>query len=319
MKILKKIFKVNLFLIISFFICLVGLYTYAYLSPPLEISSIGKIYLYDNKNTLIETGSSGAEWISLKEIPDNFKNAMISVEDKNFYKHKGFDYLRIVKAMLLNIKNKAIVQGASTISQQYIKNMYLDFDKTWSRKIEEAFLTLELEVHYDKNYILEGYLNTINYGQGNYGIKKASKYYFNKDPKDLTLEEAIMLAGIPKNPSNFNPISSYENCIKRAKVVAKTMYDNKYIDKNTYDNLFKNPIEIYGQKNNTNSNMVMYYEDAVYNELKNINSIPTSLIKSGGLKIYTNLDMETQTDLENNIKNYVSDEDMQVASVIVNP
>ncbi len=319
MKILKKIFKVNLFLIISFFICLVGLYTYAYLSPPLEISSIGKIYLYDNKNTLIETGSSGAEWISLKEIPDNFKNAMISVEDKNFYKHKGFDYLRIVKAMLLNIKNKAIVQGASTISQQYIKNMYLDFDKTWSRKIEEAFLTLELEVHYDKNYILEGYLNTINYGQGNYGIKKASKYYFNKDPKDLTLEEAIMLAGIPKNPSNFNPISSYENCIKRAKVVAKTMYDNKYIDKNTYDNLFKNPIEIYGQKNNTNSNMVMYYEDAVYNELKNINSIPTSLIKSGGLKIYTNLDMETQTDLENNIKNYVSDEEMQIASVIVNP
>ena len=264
MKILKKIFKVNLFLIISFFICLVGLYTYAYLSPPLEISSIGKIYLYDNKNTLIETGSSGAEWISLKEIPDNFKNAMISVEDKNFYKHKGFDYLRIVKAMLLNIKNKAIVQGASTISQQYIKNMYLDFDKTWSRKIEEAFLTLELEVHYDKNYILEGYLNTINYGQGNYGIKKASKYYFNKAPKDLTLEEAIMLAGIPKNPSNFNPISSYENCIKRAKVVAKTMYDNKYIDKNTYDNLFKNPIEIYGQKNNTNSNKKLPYNNIYY-------------------------------------------------------
>lgn len=118
---------------------MVGLYVYAYLSPPLEISSIGKIYLYDNKNTLIETGSSGTEWISLKEIPDNFKNAMISVEDKNFYKHKGFDYLRIIKAMMLNIKKKAIVQGASTISQQYIKNMYLDFDKTWSRKIEEAF------------------------------------------------------------------------------------------------------------------------------------------------------------------------------------
>ena len=144
--------------------------------------------------------------------------------------------------MMLNIKKKAIVQGASTISQQYIKNMYLDFDKTWSRKIEEAFLTLELEVHYDKDYILEGYLNTINYGQGNYGIKQASKYYFNKEPSDLTLEEAIMLAGIPKNPSNFNPVTSYENCIKRAKVVAKTMLDNKYIDNNTYDKLFINPI-----------------------------------------------------------------------------
>ena len=319
MKKLKKLFKINIFLFISFFICLVGLYVYAYLSPPLEISSIGKIYLYDNKNTLIETGSSGTEWVSLNQISDKFKNAVISVEDKNFYKHQGFDYLRIIKAIMLNIKKKAIVQGASTISQQYIKNMYLDFDKTWSRKIEEAFLTLELEVHYDKDYILEGYLNTINYGQGNYGIKQASKYYFNKEPSDLTLEEAIMLAGIPKNPSNFNPVTSYEKCIKRAKIVAKTMLDNKYIDKNTYDNLFINPIEIYGKRNENNSNMLMYYEDAVYNELKNIKSIPTSLIKSGGLKIYTTLDSKTQNTLESNIKNTITDKEIQVASVIVNP
>ena len=316
---MKFLIKSFIFLFISFVVLLIGLYTYAYLSPKLDLKTSGSLYLYDNKNDLVYQGSRSNEWANLEDISDNLKNAVIAVEDKNFYNHHGFDYLRIAKAMLTNIKKKSIVQGASTISQQYIKNLYLDFDKTWKRKIDEAFLTLELEVHYDKNYILEGYLNTINYGQGNYGIKKASKYYFNKDPKDLTLEEAIMLAGIPKNPSNFNPISSYENCIKRAKVVAKTMYDNKYIDKNTYDNLFKNPIEIYGQKNNTNSNMVMYYEDAVYNELKNINSIPTSLIKSGGLKIYTNLDMETQTDLENNIKNYVSDEEMQIASVIVNP
>lgn len=142
------------------------------------------------------------------------------------------------------------------------------------KKDRRSFLTLELEVHYDKDYILEGYLNTINYGQGNYGIKQASKYYFNKEPSDLTLEEAIMLAGIPKNPSNFNPVTSYENCIKRAKVVAKTMLDNKYIDKNTYDNLFINPIEIYGKRNENNSNMIMYYEDAVYNELKILKVFP---------------------------------------------
>ena len=249
----------------------------------------------------------------------DFINAIISVEDKNFYKHNGFDYPRIIKAMFLNIKKKAIVQGASTISQQYIKNMYLNFDKTWSRKIEEAFLTLELEVHYDKNYILEGYLNSINYGQGNFGIKEASKYYFNKKPSELTLEESIILAGIPKNPSNFNPVSDYDKSIKRAKVVAKTMLNNGYITKITYNNLFKNHIDIYGKKNDYDSDMIMYYEDAVYNELNSLNTIPKSLIESGGLKIYTTLDSKAQETLERNVKEYVTDDKLQAASVIVNP
>ena len=319
MKLVKKIFKVNLFLFLATFICITGLYTYAYLSPPLELATIGKIYLYDNEYNLIETGSSETDWVSLNEMSDYFKDAVISVEDKNFYKHKGFDYLRIIKAMFLNIKNKAIVQGASTISQQYIKNMYLDFDQTWSRKIEEAFLTLELEVHYDKDYILEGYLNTINYGQGNYGIKQAAQYYFNKEPNELNLEEAIILAGIPKNPSNFNPVSNYDNAIKRAKIVAQAMYENEYIDEVTYDHLFEDELEIYGKRNDNGSNMIMYYEDAVYNELKNLKSIPTSLIESGGLKIYTTLDSSAQATLEENVKNSITDEEIQAASVIVNP
>lgn len=319
MKIVKKVFKVNLFLFIAAFISISGLYVYAYLSPPLEISKYGKIYLYDNKNNLIESGSSSTDWVSLDNISSNFKNAVISVEDKNFYKHKGFDYLRILKAMFLNIKNKTIVQGASTISQQYIKNMYLDFDQTWSRKIEEAFLTLELEVHYDKDYILEGYLNTINYGQGNYGIKQAAKYYFNKEASDLSLEEAIMLAGIPKNPSNFNPVSNYENAVNRAKIVAKAMLDNEYIDEATYNSLFQEPLEVFGQRDSSKSDMIMYYEEAVYNELKSLKNIPTSLIDSGGLKVYTTLDAEAQKELEKNVKETITDENIQAASVIINP
>ena len=100
-------------------------------------------------------------------------------------------------------------------------------------------LTLNLEVHYSKKEILEGYLNTINYGQGNFGIQSASEYYFDKESKDLTLEEAIMLAGIPKSPENYNPVSNYDKCIKRAKVVAASMYKNNYITKEEYDNLYK--------------------------------------------------------------------------------
>ena len=316
---MKFLIKSFIFLFISFVVLLIGLYTYAYLSPKLDLKTSGSLYLYDNKNDLVYQGSRSNEWANLEDISDNLKNAVIAVEDKNFYNHHGFDYLRIAKAMLTNIKKKSIVQGASTISQQYIKNLYLDFDKTWKRKAEEAMLTLELEVHYDKDDILEGYLNTINYGQGNMGIVNASSYYFNKKPSELTLEEAIMLAGIPKNPAGYNPVSNYEASLKRAWVVAKSMLNNGYIDEDTYNNLFKEKLVIFGQTKNNNLQMIMYYQEAVLNELSNIKKIPASLINAGGLKIYTTLDLKEQTSLENNILSNKVDDELQVASVIVDP
>ena len=182
----------------------------------LSVKNSNSLQIFDNKENLIYQGSSTNKWVAIDEISPHLINAILSVEDKNFYKHMGFDYFRIAKALYLNVKNKTIVQGASTISQQYVKNLFLDFEQSWDRKIDEAFLTLELEMHYSKEEILEGYLNTINFGQGNYGIESASNYYFNKHAKDLSLEEAIMLAGIPKNPSGFNPISNYENAKKSA-------------------------------------------------------------------------------------------------------
>ena len=316
---MRFLVKSFIFLFISFVVLLIGLYTYAYLSPKLDLKTSGSLYLYDNKNDLIYQGSRSNEWVNLEDISDNLKNAVIAVEDKNFYNHHGFDYLRIAKAMLTNIKKKSIVQGASTISQQYIKNLYLDFDKTWKRKAEEAMLTLELEVHYDKDDILEGYLNTINYGQGNMGIVNASSYYFNKKPSELTLEEAIILAGIPKNPAGYNPVSNYEASLKRAWVVAKSMFNNGYIDEDTYNNLFKEKLEIFGQTKNNNLQMIMYYQEAVLNELSNIKEVPASLVNAGGLKIYTTLDLDEQTSLENNILNNKVDDELQVASVIVDP
>lgn len=319
MKIVKNSIKLLTFLFISFIVVITGLYIYAYISPKLDLKTTGSLYIYDNKNDLLYQGSRSNEWTEINEINENLLNAVISVEDKNFYKHNGFDYLRILKAMAINVKNKGIYQGASTISQQYIKNLYLDFDKTWKRKIDEAFLTLELEVHYDKEEILEGYLNTINYGQGNLGIANASSYYFNKKPSELTLEEAIILAGIPKNPAGYNPVSNYDASIKRAFVVAKSMLNNGYIDNDTYNSLFKEKIEIYGQNKQNNLQMIMYYQDAVLNELNDIKEIPRSLVEAGGLKIYTTLDLDTQSNLESNILENISDDKIQVASVVVNP
>ena len=319
MRKLRFLFKFMLFGFISFIVIIIGLYTYAYLSPKLDLKTSGSLYLYDNEGNLVYQGSRSNEWVNIEDISDYLINATIAIEDKSFYKHNGFDYLRIAKAMYLNIKNGEIVQGASTISQQYIKNLYLDFGKTWDRKIEEAFLTLELEVHYEKDEILEGYLNTINYGQGNLGIVNAASYYFNKKPSELTLEESIMLAGISKNPSKYNPVSNYDECIKRAKVVADAMLKNDYIDTDTYNNLFKNKIEIYGQNKTNNLQMLMYYQDAVLDELSSIKEIPSSLIDSGGLKIYTTLDMDMQTNLEKNILENKVDDEIQIASAVVNP
>lgn len=319
MKKLKFLFKLGIFFVLSGFVILTGIYVFAFFSPKLELKNMGKVFIYDQNDQLIYQGSGSNEWISLDDISRDLVNAVVSVEDKNFYHHQGFDYFRIGKALLDNFFYHTR-QGASTISQQYVKNMFLTFDQTWERKIEEAFLTVELEVHYSKDKILEGYLNTINYGEGNYGIEDASKYYFNKSSKDLSLEEALMLAGIPKNPSYYNPVSDYDACIKRAKIVALSMVENGFITKEAYDNLFLQEIPIYGKRTQNNSQMILYYQDAVLKELSSIKTVPTSLIESGGLKIYTAFDMDAEQKMEESILKYMGNQDeLQVASVLINP
>ena len=316
---LKKSLKVIIISLTCLIILIGGLYLYAFCSPKIPIKTNGKFYLYDSNSNLVYQGSSKSSWADFEDISDNVKNAIIATEDKNFYKHQGFDYLRIIKALFKNIRKKKVVEGASTISQQYVKNMYLSFDKKLKRKIEEAFLTLEMEVHYSKDEILEGYLNTINFGEGNYGIESAANYYFNKNAKDLDLEEACILAGIPKSPANYNPASNYDKSIKRAKVVARNMYKNGYITKKVYKNLFKNKINIYEEEAKNSSKTLLYYQDAVLSELSKIDKIPDSLIKSGGLKIYTEYDSAIQQNLENAINANMKDDTEEVAALYINP
>lgn len=318
-KFLKVSLKVSIILLITGILAIGGLYLYALCSPKIAIKTNGKFYIYDEKNELVYQGSSSSEWVSFDEISDNLKNAIVSVEDKNFYKHQGFDYLRIIKAMINNIRTKSRQEGASTISMQYVKNMYLTFEKTWARKIEEALLTLELEVHYSKKEILEGYLNTINFGQGNYGIQDASLYYFNKNASDLTLEEACILAAIPKSPGYYNPVSDYDKSIYRAKLVAETMVANGYITEEERASLFQEPIEIYGKRDKNNLSTLMYYQDAVLAELSSLSNIPNSVIDGGGLKIYTTLDLDTQTSLEKAMKENMLNDSTQIASVYIDP
>lgn len=290
---------------------------YAKSLDKLPINSANSFYMYDNNNNLFE--GTNDKWIKIDEISPYLINATISIEDKKFYKHHGFDFFRIMKAMFTNITNGKTLQGASTISQQYAKNLFLDFEKSWKRKIDEAFLTMRLEAHYDKNEILEGYLNTINYG-GIFGIENASNYYFNKSSKNLTLAEASILAGIPKSPTNYSPISNYENAKKRQKVILETMIKNGYITEKEMNDAYNTELTFIGSKNEKKSSLLMYYQDAVLKELETINNIPRSFLKTGGLKIYTNLDTEALSILENKIKaNLNNENDIQISAVLMDP
>ena len=296
-----------------------GIYFYAKLSPKLNLRNVNSFYLYSIDNELYFEGSGEKEWVNLKDINNYLIKATINIEDKKFYQHHGIDILRVIKATLNNIKSKKIVEGASTITQQYAKNLYLDFDKTFKRKINELWYTIQIEAHYTKDEILEGYLNTINYGHGNYGIKNASNFYFNKNPSELTLAESCILANIPKSPNNYSPINNYEVAKKRQEHTLKMLLDNEVITEEEYNEAINEEIKLYGKKEKINLTTLMYYQDAVFKELETLKGIPSSYLESGGLKIYTNLDIKAQTILEENINNIIKNNQLQVNSIIMQP
>lgn len=319
MKKILILLKILIFSFFTFIIVYLSLYVYAFITPKFQINTSKNIIYYDKNNDDIFSENLNNDYVKLSDITNFTKNAIISIEDKNFYNHRGFDYPRILKAMIINIKSGKIKQGASTISQQYIKNLYLTFDKTWERKIEEAFLTLELETHYSKNEILEGYLNTIDFGGGNYGIKEASKYYFNKNPKELTKAEASILVGIPKSPNYYNPIFNYKNAKNRQYSVLKSMVNNRYISENEMKKIYNEKISFYGKSDKVELSSVYYYKDAVMDEMKNIKQIPKTMLETDELNIYTNLDKNVQKKLEETVDTEMKSTSMQVASIVVEP
>lgn len=315
---IKNLIKFNIVAIFILFLFIVLLYVYAWILPPIKLNKNNSFLFYDINDNIIDQGFINSSWINIDDIDTKIVNYFINVEDKNFYNHFGFDIPRISKEIVSTIVNNKIGAGASSISQQYVKNLYLKFDKTWERKIKEAFLTMRLETHFSKNDILEGYLNTIYFGNGIYGINNASLYYFNKNASNLSIEEAIILTGIPKNPNNNNPISNFDKCLKRSNIVAKVLLENGAITNNEYNNLHFNNVYIYGKEKN-NSNTILYYKDAVLDELYSIKNIPEDLISTGNLKIFTNLDVDTQLKLEESINLYSLNDNTQIASIIANP
>ena len=320
MKIVKRLIKCFILLIFVGTLIIGGIYVYAKISPKIEIKKTGSYYLYDINNEVFFQGNGTSEWVELEDISPYLIQATITIEDKNFYSHHGFNVLRIIKALYTNLISHSYKEGASTITQQYAKNLYLDFDKTWQRKLEEVWYTIQIETNYSKEEILEGYLNCINYGNGNYGIENASKYYFNKDAKDLTLAESAMLVGIPKSPSNYSPLINENVAKERQNYILNTMLKNKVITEEEYRNAIKEELTYYGKRDTLNLNTIMYYQDAVLKELETMDTVIKTELESGGIKVYTTLDLEAQKSLETSINETIQDNsEIQVSGIMINP
>lgn len=308
------------FLFIFIILGISGIFIYIKTSPKLEINSANSFSLYDANGDLFFQGNESKKWVSLDDISKYVIDATIYTEDKNFYEHHGFDLLRILKATYVNITSGETEQGASTITQQYAKNLFLDFDKTWERKWNEMWYTMRIEANYSKDEILEGYLNTINYGHGMYGIENASQYYFGKSAKDLDLAEATLLTGIPKSPSNYSPLINYDLSKKRQLTILNLLVKNKVITEDEKQLAYDEELNFSRDSSYNDIENVMYYQDAVLKELKSIKSIPSSYTDTRGLKIYTNLDLNAQRNLEDTISKTIPDESkIETAAVMMKP
>lgn len=302
-------------LIICMIILVMSIYLLAYIIEAPDVGEQQYIKLYDNQNNLYYS-SYQSDYVTLNEVSDDFINAIIAIEDHRFYEHKGFDIIGIARAIKVNVFSDDI-QGASTITQQYARLMYLTNEKTWNRKLNEAFLAIRLEMHYDKDTILEGYINTVYFGHGIYGISKASKYYFDKEPSELDLNEASMLAGVINGPEYYSPFNDMEAAKERQLLVLDAMVTYGYIDENTANDAYETAFVLNDHASKTIENSYAYYKDTVLDELDELGFLTDSYI-SQGLNIETSLDVSIQDTLEDTVSEALEGMDeLEVASLIV--
>lgn len=299
-----------------------GILLYAKILGPPPLAVPQSTLFYSDDGTVIGESHNGQKryWVELDQISPHLIDATISIEDRKFYSHHGFDYKRIVGALLADIKAMAKVQGASTISQQYARNLFLAHEKTWKRKMLEAFYTIRLEMNYTKKEILEGYLNTIYYGHGAYGAEAASQFYFGKNASELTLGEAAMLAGIPKGAGVYSPFNSMENAKGRQKLILQTMVENKLIHKNVVDDALNEQLTFVGKHLHTKTKTAPYFQDTVRHLLKTELNLDDRVIELGGLKVYTTIDLKQQEIAEQTVERMISKEsDIQTGLVAMDP
>lgn len=278
-------------------------------------------FLYDDAGNQIRklaAPDSNRLPVTLDQIPVDLQHAVVAIEDERFYEHNGIDVKGILRAGMKALTTGDFSEGASTITQQLLKNnVFTNWTsestqlERFTRKIQEQYLAVQVEKKTDKDTILENYLNTINLGAGSYGVQAAARQYFDKDVWDLNLSECATLAGITQNPTKFNPIINPDSNRKRRKEVLQHMLDQNYITQDQYDETLADDvysrIQAAQEKNSSTENTVYtYFEDEltdqIINDLMNIKGYTkkqaTNLLYSGGLKVYTTQDSKIQNILD---------------------
>ena len=228
MKIFKRII-ITLFVLIVVAGLGVGMYGYTLYEDKLDEQPLA-----DKVNDV----KIDVNFVSINEVSDDYINAIIAVEDHRYYDHGAIDIIGLGRALFTNIKNGEMQEGGSTITQQVAKNLYfIEEDNVFRRKIAEMFMAIDIENNYDKDDILEMYINTIYFGDGYYGIKEACAGYLDKEPKDMTLAESTMMAGIPNAPSVYAPTVNKELCKQRQNKVISSMVEYGYISQEQADSI----------------------------------------------------------------------------------
>ena len=312
------------FILISFslFLIIISLLVYNELND-LERIKLNKLenisttsYIYSDDEVIVkEINDNFPYYVTYNDLSDNFINALISIEDNNFFHHEGFDLKRILTSTLINIKNKKITQGASTLTQQLIKNIALDNSKNINRKIKEIYLANKLEQDYTKEEILTYYCNVISFEGTKQGVNYAAYRFFNKTIKDVNLAEAALLAGLVKSPTIYNPLRNEENAYNRKNLVLKAMLNNNYISKEEYNIASSLKISDLIKKKEANNEYYNYqaYIDVVYKDLDNYFNVNPY---STPLKIHTYLNKEVQLIIDNIQQN--KDKDIRFNDELLN-
>ncbi|MCC3356281.1 transglycosylase domain-containing protein [Bacillus sp. REN16] len=323
MKILRACLFISLIGCVLVAVGILGVLAYAKTqgAPPLAVP-LSTLFYADDGTLIGEERHQGETryWVSLDDMSEAVVDATVSIEDRNYFDHHGFDYKRIGGAIIADIKAMAKVQGASTITQQYARNLFLEHEKTWNRKLTEALYTIRLELNYSKKEILEGYLNTIYYGHGVYGVEAAANYYFGKRASELSLAEASMLAGIPKGPTHYSPLVNEVKAKQRQNVVLNSMVENGAISRQAAEQARAEKLIFTGNKVIGREDIAPYFQDVVKKELYSKLKLDQKTIETGGLRVYTTLNPDLQKIAEEKVVNFIKeDSKIQLGFAAIDP
>jgi len=300
---------------------LLGLRIYAQvLGPPSLAVSNATVFLDRNGNSI---GDRFAEqrryWVTLEEMSPFITDALLAVEDQEFYEHHGFDYTRIATALLKDVKAMKKVEGASTITQQYARNLFLTHDKTWTRKAKEALYAYRMETFYEKDELLEGYLNTVYFGHGMYGVEAASRFYYGKSSKDLTLAESALLISVPKGPSYYSPLVNEENAYRRQNTVLALMDKLDMVTSDAADRALEEKIVLKNEEWKATKSVAPYFLDEAWKEAERILTSKGRAIAEGGWTIETTLNTHHQKVAEEVVAEWMPKNEMEVGFISMEP